>query len=1737
MDLSGPMRVASINGKKYIRVIVDDYSRYTWVYFLHSKDENPEIIKKFIAQAQLNYKAKVYKIRTDNGTEFKKVNLKAHYEKLGIMQQFSTARTPHQNGVVKRRNRTLVEAARTMLIFSQLPEFLWAEAVATSCFTQNWSIIHTRYSKTPYELLCSQKPNVEYFHVFSSLCYPTNDHDDLGKIKPKADCVVFIEPMNTPSKEDLDNLFGLTFEEYFGKKSSDTPINFAAQPTQLHEDLPSTSLISVEEHKAHPIKTKSDEQTSLISLLEADELHQEDSADFDGNSQFVSYNPISYEAIESSSMALEPSNVQNFHQKHGLDECVSMSTPMATERLDADLQGTPTDQTTYHQMIGGIMYLRASQPAIAYATFICARYQDSGFELIAYSDVDHAGFIWMHTQLLDYGYKYNRISMYCNSKSAIAISCNPVQHSKTKQIDIRYHFIKEHIEKGTVELYFVSREYQLAVYLLKLFLKNALSIWFITLEVIVFGDSYKAPPEETGKGPASESSARKKGRTVAITTEDMQKRKNDVKIRTTLMLALPNEYQQRNQLKLQYGNFKAKGSETLEQTFNRLQAIVSHLEFMDVETEQDDLNKKFLTSLAPEWLIGKAKVHTANVSTASIQVSTASTDVAATNLIHDTICAYKATQSNGSQIKYEDITQIDEDDIEEMDLKWNIDLLSMRADRFWKKIGHFARECRAPRSQDKGKRESYKQGPKEEDPAPKALMAIDGIRWDWSYMANEEENHALVADDEVLTEFALMAKSHSSLDNEVYDDSYCSKSCRKNTENLNTKISKLNKELSDCETYLYNYKRGLSQVEARLVEFKENEVKFYERIRVLKRDVKIRDNKIKYSKNELKQIKKEKESLDNKLTCFENALKDLDNLLGSQRSDKNKNGLPEFVDDTVTDYSRPTPSIDATKCNKSELQSSNFFVFEHGESTGSIMSKPMIKFVKENDCPRVIKINNTKNTRKSTVKYAETYRNISKGPKVRGNQRNWNNLKSKQLEKDFLMQNKACFKCGYFDHLASNCGVWVDTGETWPKNNYTYKSMTPIAILLKPGTIPIVVSRPNMNVAQPKMTSFAKIVHLNVKRAIHRITLMIKDIRTVVALGREFKNHEMNEFFTKKGIRREFSNVRTPQQNRVAERKNRTLIEAVRTMLADAKLPVSFWAKAVNTAYHLGKFDAKGDEGYFVWYSLSSKAFRVFNKRTKKVEENLHVDFLENKLIKKGSGLNWLFVIDTLTSLMNYVPVVVAGTSSTNISEQDCTADVSKSSGISNSTATSKVPSADQVEPAVSLTVESDILIDSSYVPTICLDISPDSLSGPRLILKGDFSKKEAPSLVNGLTLSNRFEDTFGDTTNAVTLNEVKADLSNIETSIPVEAIQEELLQFKIQNVWVLVDCPKGVRPIATKWVFKNKKDERGIVIRNKVRLVAQMYTSKEGIDYEEVFVLVARIEAIRLFLAYALFMSFIVYQIDVKSTFLHGTIDEEVYVMQPLGFQDPEFPNRLYKVEKAMYGLHHDPKAWYVYVDDIIFGSSNPQLCREFEALMHDKFQMSDMDELTFFLGLQVLQNKDGILLSQDKYVGDILKKFGYSDVRSANTPMDKKNPWGKDGPGKDVELHLYRSMIGSLMYITASRPDIMFVVCACARNQVTPKGCHLHVVKRIFRYLKGHPKLGLWYPKESFFDLVAYSDSDYGRATQDRKSTTRGCQFLGRRLISWQCKNHTIVATSTTEAEYVVAASGCRQVLWTQN
>ncbi|GJV42687.1 putative ribonuclease H-like domain-containing protein [Tanacetum coccineum] len=632
----------------------------------------------------------------------------------------------------------------------------------------------------------------------------------------------------------------------------------------------------------------------------------------------------------------------------------------------------------------------------------------------------------------------------------------------------------------------------------------------------------------------------------------------------------------------------------------------------------------------------------------------------------------------------------------------------------------------------------------------------------------------------------------------------------------------------------------------------------------------------------------------------------------------------------------------------------------------------------------------------------------------------------------------------------------------------------------------------------------------------------------------------------------------------------------------------------LNTIDHLGKLDGKADEGFFDGYSLNSKAFRVFNNRTRIVEENLHIRFSESTPNVVGSGPDWLFYIDALTRTMNYKPIVARIQSNsfedTKASDNACqarketervkdyillplwTVDPSYSQDPKSSHNDGSKPSSDDGKKTNEVNVvggktsielpfdpnmhaledynifnfsrnyeDDGAMADMNNLDTT-IQVSPIPTTRihkdhPLDQVIGDLQSATQTRKMSKNLKEHGFVSTIQQRTNHKDLQnclfacflsqeEPKKVIYALKDPSWIEAMQEELLQFKLQEVWTLVDLPNRKRAIGTKWVFRNKKDERGIVIRNKARLVAQGYTQEEGIDYDEVFAPVARIEAIRLFLAY---------------------------------------------VEKALYGLHQAPRAWYetlstyllnngfqrrkidktlfikrhkgdillvqVYVDDIIFGSTKKELCFAFEKLMHEKFQMSSMGELTFFLGLQVKQKKDGIFISQDKYVDEILKKFGFTEVKTASTLMDTQKPLLKDEDGKEVDVHMYRSMIGSLMYLTSSRPDIMFVVCACARYQVNPKVSHLHDVKRIFRYLKGQPKLGLWYPKDSPFDLVAYTDSDYAGASLDRKSTIGGCQFLRCRLISCQCKKQTVVANSTTEAEYVAASSCCRQVLWIQN
>ncbi|GJW59363.1 putative ribonuclease H-like domain-containing protein [Tanacetum coccineum] len=1415
-------------------------------------------------------------------------------------------------------------------------------------------------------------------------------------------------------------------------------------------------------------------------------------------------------------------------------------------------------------------------------------------------------------------------------------------------------------------------------------------------EVIENGNSWVSVPQTTQENGTSVTK-----NLVHVTTEEKINKKNDVKARSLLLMALPNEHlltfsqysdvktlyaaiktlfggneatkkTQKALLKQQYENFTTSSLESLDSIFNRLQKIVSRLAILGVVITPEDLNSKFLRSLPPEWnthvviWMNKDDIETMSIDDLynnfkiveqevkkSVDASTNST----ASLSDATVYAFLANQPNGSQLVHEDLEQIHDDDLEEMDLKWQLALLSMRERKFYQRTGKKITINGSDIAGSDKSKDSTRKTVNVEETSSKAMLAIDGVRFDWSDMAEEQ----------VQKNMALMAFS----------------------------------ELNETEFKAATYKRGLATVEDQLVTFK---------------------------KNEYKKVKKEKEGIDFKIAKFDKSAKSLDEML----TDKGKKGLEYNV------VSPPHPLI-YNRPTKLDLSYSDLNEFKQPEFNGYGSRDTVLKSTidcdkeldnsKENTDDSLEKeqvTDNESNSVESPLKYAEMYRSQS----PRGNHRNWNGQKSNQLGSEFVMYNKACYRCGSFDHIQINCPNIQRkrrvTGNNSNSEDYdyysktshpsSYRNITPRAVLLKSGLKPLSTARP-VYTAQPKpigkpqmndkgfvdsgcsrhmtgniayLTDFKEFnggyvtfgggayggritgkgtlktnsldfedVHyvdelkfnlfsisqmcdkknnvlftdteclvlspnfkfpdeshilLRIPREDNMYSFDMKNIIPKESLTclvakatsdesmTEFKNKAMDDFCKEKGIRREYSVARTPQQNGVAERRNRTLIEAARTMLADSKLPITFWAEAVSTACYvqnrvlivkpynktpyelfrgikpalsfmkpfgchvtilntldcLGKFDGKSDKSFFVGYSLSSKAFRVYNTRTKKVEENLHIGFLENNPMIEGNGPKWLFDIDSLTQSMNYVPVT-AGTST------------NESAGTQGDLNAGTFPEKDGTsQDCIVMPIWKDTSYFDSPSKEVGYDDPKSAFDDPKENEDGSYDENNgkgkskddsstkqdnsAEQLVNiaspGLNTGGIELNTVGSTVNTATPkdmvgpshsledthfeffndeDEPDVDLGNIPKSYAVpttphtrihkdhpienvigniqssiqtrrmkeptpehgflsavyEAKTHEDLHTCLFACFLSQEEPKRIskvlshRAIGTKWVFRNKKDERCIVIRNKARLVAQGHTQEEGIDYDEVFAPVARIEAIRMFLAYASFMGFMVYQMDVKSAFLYGQIEEEVYMCQPPGFEDPDYLDKVYRVVKVLYGLHQAPKAWYETLDSYLLGNG---------------FHKGKIDQTLF-----IKKQKGDILLVQI-YVDDIIfgstKKELY--VKSASTPVDLEKPLEKDGDATNVDEHLYRSMIGSLMYPTTSMPDIMFAVCACARFQVTPKTSHLLAVKRIFRYLKGKPTLGLWYSRDSPFELVAYIYSDYAGATQDRKYTTRGRQIV---------------------------------------
>ncbi|GJZ55829.1 putative ribonuclease H-like domain-containing protein [Tanacetum coccineum] len=1112
------------------------------------------------------------------------------------------------------------------------------------------------------------------------------------------------------------------------------------------------------------------------------------------------------------------------------------------------------------------------------------------------------------------------------------------------------------------------------------------------------------------------------------TAEQKIASKNELKAKETMLLAFSTLNDEA--ILLMFHGFQGCKVHTgklsrirrLDKIYVRFQKLISQLEIQGEVISQEDANLKLLRSLPSAWnnivlimrnkpdldklsmddLYNNLKVYEAEIKSQSssnsnsqnvafvssentsstneavntaLDVSTASTQGQASSSTYadDVMFSFFVNQSKSLLLDNKDMEQIDSDDLEEMDLKWQVAMLTMRIKRFIKKtrrnLNLNGKEV-VGLDMTKGKRN----GDNARRVVPvetfaNAFVFQDGIGgYDWSFQVEEGP-----------TDFALMAhlssgsSSSSSSDSEV---STCSKACLKSYESLKEHFDKQKEQLKKSNLEIIGYQLGLESLEARIVVHQKNEAVYEEDIAFLKYDVKVRDNSITELKNQLAEALREKDDLKLKLEKFETSSKKLTDLLNSQISVNNKTGIgfdSQMTENELHDIHKNNSEVfvSASDSSVNEIEEENNHV---------------------NDRPRPNAFHKSHSPSRTPFNQQTALKNKNLNDKV-------NTAKVNSV--NTAKENK----------------VTSDVGEQG------------INVIIK--------------ILMGSLLAFGG------SSKGGKITGKLLDESQSCLTPRQ-KQH------------------RTPQQNGVAERKNRTLIEAARTMLADSKLPTTFWAEAVNTACYVQnrvlviKPHNKTPYELFLGRKPALSFMRPFRCPVTILNTLDHLGNQTNG--NAGTKEN----IDAGQAKMNTVPVE-------DPAKED---DINGPGEAINTNSTNRLN-----------TISSPVNVVSSSFTIM----DPGRARHQRYEFESMFGQdKDANSTYRMFTPVNAVESSY----------------ENLGGSTPVNvATPSKLIILLIFSclIWRILMIFKIL--IGTKWVYRNKKDERRIVVRNKARLVAQGYTQEEGIDYDEVFAPVARIEAI--------------------SAFLYGIIEEEVYVCQPPGFEDVQFPSKVYKVDKALYGLHQAPRAWYetlstyliengfrrgiidktlfikkdkgdillvqVYVDDIIFGSTKKSLCTEFESLMHKKFQMSSMGELTFFLGLQVKQKDDGIFISQDKYVADILKKFDFSSVKTASTPLETNKALIKDEEAEDVDVHLYRSIIRSLMYLTASRPDIMFAVCACARFQVTPKTSHLHAVKRIFRYLKGQPKLGLWYPRDSPFDLEAFLDSDYARASLDKKSTSR--------------------------------------------
>ena len=661
--------------------------------------------------------------------------------------------------------------------------------------------------------------------------------------------------------------------------------------------------------------------------------------------------------------------------------------------------------------------------------------------------------------------------------------------------------------------------------------------------------------------------------------------------------------------------------------------------------------------------------------------------------------------------------------------------------------------------------------------------------------------------------------------------------------------------------------------------------------------------------------------------------------------------------------------------------------------------------------------------------------------------------------------------------------------------------------------------------------------------------------------GGEYTSREFVDLCERNGIRRQLTAAYTPHQNGVSERKNRTIMNMVRSLLANKNVPKNFWPEAVNWSVHIlnrcPTFSVKNMTPEEAWSGRKPAVdhFRVFG-----CIAYVHVpDPKRKKLDNKGEKCVLLGVSEESKAYRLYNPLTKKICISKDVVFDESIGWNWESPNKGKSVAL-------ELEDNESAEIEEDA--HSDLEESNELDGSDHGSEDAETPLQNIQRQRQRPVWMNDYTSGEGLSDEetlahFVAGRDPISFDEaIKSARWRKAMDLEIEAIERN-------NTWELVELPEGEKPVGVKWIYKTKLNEKGEIDKFKARLVAKGYTQEYGVDYSEVFSPVARHDTIRMVISLAALNNWTVFQLDVKSAFLHGELLEQVFVEQPPGYIKNGSKHMVYKLKRALYGLKQAPRAWYsridtyfsqvgfhkcpyehtlyiktgdkgnflivcLYVDDLIFTGNDEFLFREFKQSMMKEFEMTDLGVMKYFLGIEVIQSAEGIFICQKKYAQEVLERFKMDDCNPVQIPIVPGTKLTRDDEGMKIDSTYYKQMVGSLMYMTATRPDLMYVVSLVSRFMESPTEVHHQAVKKILRYLKGTVNYGLFYKKSEINVLVGFSDSDYAGDLDDRKSTSGYVFLLSGAAVSWSSKKQPVVTLSTTEAEFIAAAACACQGIW---